>query len=83
MAGTNKPIKRVKATASGVAYTGVATHWNCHFGPVIIIAENKEALATVAQKMEQLKAWQVFERDLCPQVAVFQLSDVEVGHVVP
>lgn len=77
MADHHNPLKRIKGTAKGVAYTGFASHWKCHFGPVIVIAENLGALEVVSQKMQELKAHQKFNDDLCPQVAVFQLTDVE------
>lgn len=77
MASSHNPLKRIRGTAKGVAYTGFASHLKCQFGPVIVIAENLEALEVVSRKMEELKAHHVFDPDICPEVAVFQLTDVE------
>lgn len=79
MADNNNPLKKVRGAAKGVAYTGMATHWKCRFGYVIIITENAEALLTAGQKMLELKAGQVFNPELCPEVAVFQMTDAEVA----
>lgn len=72
----SQPIKKIRGSAKGVAYTGLATHWKCDFGHVIIIANDLKTLEEVARKMQELKRDQTFEPDLCPQVAVFQTSDV-------
>lgn len=71
------PLKKIKASAKGVAYTGLATHWKCQFGYLILIAENTDALAIAGQKMEALKAHQEFDPELCPEVAVFKMTDVK------
>lgn len=83
MASNHNPLSRIKGTAKGVAYTGVVSQWKCHFGTVIVIAENYEALEIASRKLEELKVHEVFKPALCPQVAVFQLTDVEASHVVP
>lgn len=75
----SQPLKKAKATAKGVAYTGLATHWKCRFGHLIIIAQTTDALAKAGQKMAPLNAHQVFDPALCPEVAVFQMTDVEVA----
>lgn len=78
MGTDRKPIRKVRASAKGVAYTGIASHWRCSFGDVIVIAENLEAVEEVSKKMQELKPHQEFEPELCPQVAVFQMTDTNV-----
>jgi hypothetical protein len=74
----HKPtLKKIRGSAQGVAYTGLATHWACEFGRVIIIANDLQSLEAVARKMQELKPHQTFEPDLCPKVACFQMTDVK------
>lgn len=79
MADVHKPIEKIRGKAAGIAYTGIATNWKFSFGNVIVIAENYEALAIACQRIEERKDLQVSDPELCKQVAVFQMSDVEVA----
>lgn len=79
MEAMRKPIKKVRASTSGIAYTGIGTLWNCSFGTVIVVAENEEALATACLRMEERKEHQVFDPEACKEVAVFNLADLEVA----
>lgn len=79
MAIVHNPLKRIRGTAKGVAYTGLATHWKCEFGHVIVIANDLPSLEAVARQMQELKPHQTFEPDLCPKVACFQMTDVKEG----
>ena len=79
MSGTHEPVKKIRAKAAGIAYTGIATNWRFSFGDVIIIAASHEAVATVSLALEERKEWKTIDPGLCKEVAIFQMSDVEVA----
>jgi hypothetical protein len=79
MAGTHKPIQKTQGKAKGVCYAGIGTNWNFIFGNVIIIAENAEVLATACLMLEERPDHQKVKPEMCKEVAVFQMSDVEVA----
>lgn len=64
-------IEKQKLNASGVAYTGIATHWRTSVGDVIVIAEDVDSLRLICNRIDGSS----FNPDLCMPVACFSKSN--------